>query len=83
MRPPSITAAARLALVLLSLGFAPIGCVSGGKKAAQSASSAETKTPHEEMDERLNELWEEGYGYNNPNAERIRQGLPPIPFQGE
>lgn len=22
-------------------------------------------------------LWREGYGFNNPNAERIRNGLPP------
>jgi hypothetical protein len=82
MRRPSI-AAAPLALVLLALGFALIGCVSGGRKHPPAESSAEKKPPHEEVNEQLNQLWEEGYGYNNPNADRIKQGLPPIPFHGE
>lgn len=76
MRRPFIIAAALLAL-------AQIGCVSGGRRNPQAESTAEEKTPQEEMDERLNQLWEEGYGYNNPNADRIKQGLPPIPFKGE
>jgi hypothetical protein len=83
MRRTSIAAAARFALALLSLGLAPIGCVSGGRKNPPAESSTETKPPHEEVNEQLNQLWEEGYGYNNPNAERIKQGLPPIPFHGE
>jgi outer membrane protein assembly factor BamE (lipoprotein component of BamABCDE complex) len=28
----------------------------------------------------MNDLWRQGYGFNNPNAERIRQGLPPKDF---
>jgi hypothetical protein len=27
-------------------------------------------------------LWRQGYGYNNPNNERIRQGQPPLNFDG-
>jgi hypothetical protein len=30
--------------------------------------------------EQNNTLWRQGYGFNNPNAERIRQGLPPKDF---
>ncbi len=32
--------------------------------------------------EKLNELWREGYGFNNPNADRIQKGLPPLNFDG-
>jgi len=28
----------------------------------------------------LNTLWRQGYGFNNPNPGRIRQGLPPKDF---
>lgn len=28
------------------------------------------------------QLWREGYGFNNPNPERRRQGLAPINFDG-
>jgi hypothetical protein len=41
--------------------------------------------PREErdpMDERLNELWKAGYGFNNPNNERRKKGLPPQNFDG-
>ncbi len=30
----------------------------------------------------MNEYWREGYGFNNPNADRIRQGLKPLNFDG-
>lgn len=30
----------------------------------------------------LNSNWKSGYGFNNPNAERIRQGLEPVNFDG-
>jgi hypothetical protein len=30
----------------------------------------------------MDRLWREGYGFNNPNAERIRQGLPPLDYSG-
>lgn len=28
----------------------------------------------------MDSLWKEGYGYNNPNAERIRNGEKPVGF---
>jgi|GEM_PF-5935957 len=28
----------------------------------------------------LEQLWEEGYGFNNPNYERIRKGQKPLKF---
>lgn len=28
-------------------------------------------------------LWKQGYGFNNPNPERIRQGLEPVNFNGK
>lgn len=33
-------------------------------------------------DDTLNDLWKQGYGYNNPNADRLKQGLPPVNFDG-
>lgn len=27
-------------------------------------------------------LWRQGYGFNNPNGERLREGLPPLNFDG-
>lgn len=30
----------------------------------------------------LDANWKSGYGFNNPNAERIRQGLEPVNFDG-
>ncbi len=27
-------------------------------------------------------LWKQGYGYNNPNADRLRNGEPPVNFDG-
>lgn len=31
---------------------------------------------------RNNSLWRSGYGFNNPNAERIKNGCPPVNFDG-
>lgn len=31
----------------------------------------------------MDALWKQGYGYNNPNAERIRKGLPPVSFDSD
>ena len=28
-------------------------------------------------DGKMDELWRQGYGFNNPNPDRISQGLPP------
>lgn len=33
--------------------------------------------------EELDSLWRAGYGYNNPNPERRKQGLPPVDFDGQ
>lgn len=33
-------------------------------------------------DDSLNQLWLEGHGYNNPNPERKKKGLPPLNFDG-
>lgn len=30
----------------------------------------------------MNSNWKAGYGFNNPNPERIRQGLEPLNFDG-
>jgi hypothetical protein len=34
------------------------------------------------MKEHLNDLWLEGYGFNNPNLDRIKRGEPPLNFDG-
>ena len=33
-----------------------------------------------DSDSELESLWEQGYGFNNPNAERLKKGLPPEEF---
>ena len=35
-----------------------------------------------ENEERVDELWRQGYGYNNPNVERIRNDQEPLNFDG-
>jgi hypothetical protein len=34
-----------------------------------------------EADERMNASWRQGYGFNNPNPERIRRGQQPVDFR--
>jgi hypothetical protein len=54
-------------MLLLLLGLAGLGCASRSRPPRSSADS---------------ELWRQGYGFNNPNVERARQGLPPLNFDG-
>ncbi len=35
--------------------------------------------PH---DSEIDRLWRQGYGFNNPNLERIKNGCPPVDFDG-
>jgi hypothetical protein len=35
-----------------------------------------------ERDRKVDRLWQQGYGYNNPNPNRIRDGQPPLNFDG-
>lgn len=42
-----------------------------------SALFGKERDPHKEH---FNSLWEEGYGFNNPNPQRIRDGQEPQPF---
>jgi len=37
------------------------------------------KTDHEE---RIDELWRQGYGYSNPNVDRIKNSQTPLNFDG-
>jgi hypothetical protein len=37
---------------------------------------------NEGSDDHVDRLWRQGYGYKNPNPERVRQGLPPLNFDG-
>jgi hypothetical protein len=41
-----------------------------------------SSTPKSQNEEELNRLWRAGYGFNNPNADRIRQGKEPVDFLG-
>jgi hypothetical protein len=36
----------------------------------------------EKHDSEIDRLWRQGYGFNNPNAERIRKNQPPLNFDG-
>jgi hypothetical protein len=35
------------------------------------------------LNKELDALWRAGYGFNNPNPERIKQGLPAVDFDGK
>lgn len=35
-------------------------------------------TDRDERHDPVNDLWRQGYGANNPNADRIRQNKPPV-----
>lgn len=39
-------------------------------------------TDPDSEDDSLNHLWRQGYGYNNPNPDRIRRGEAPLNFDG-
>jgi hypothetical protein len=34
------------------------------------------------LDQHTEALWQAGYGFNNPNADRARKGQPPLNFNG-
>ena len=36
-----------------------------------------------DSEERVDKLWRQGYGYNNPNPDRIRNGQDPVNFDGK
>ena len=36
-----------------------------------------------DLEARTDALWKRGYGYNNPNPERIRNGQEPLNFDGK
>jgi hypothetical protein len=55
-----------LTLLLMTATLAVLGC----------------KSDESMLDPDLNELWRAGYGYKNPNADRIRKGLPPLNMDG-
>ena len=57
----------RRCFAILSLLVATLclgGCVTGRDKSADN----------------LNTLWKQGYGFNNPNPDRIKKGLKPVDF---
>src|SRR5688572_11823453 len=35
-----------------------------------------------DRDRDVDRLWRAGYGFNNPNPDRVRNGLPPLNFDG-
>lgn len=36
-----------------------------------------------EQEQQTDSLWRQGFGYNNPNVDRIRSGQTPLNFDGE
>lgn len=53
-------------------------CALSGCRALQPEYSL-FKTDHEE---RVDELWRQGYGYSNPNVDRIKNGQTSLNFDG-
>lgn len=39
-------------------------------------------TKKKKEDTYVDQLWRAGYGYNNPNPDRKKEGLPPVDFDG-
>ncbi len=39
-------------------------------------------TTERKKDTEIDRLWRAGYGYNNPNPDRKKEGLPPVNLDG-
>lgn len=69
-------------LPLLVFLFAAI-CVAGAGCATSSDKyDSQRKETDRIYEETINGPWKAGYGFNNPNPERMKKGLPPLNFDG-
>ena len=70
----------RWVILLLLLVFASsFGCAGFSEYRRQKV---ERRRAQNQMRDSTNALWKEGYGFNNPNNDRRREGLPPVNFNG-
>lgn len=71
-------------LLLLGLGclLSSSGCAGFWEHRSREIEKREQRAVAERSDSWLDSNWKAGYGFNNPNAERIRQGLEPQSFDG-
>ena len=68
-------------LILAFMVFGGVGCSSTNRQDAQLDEPIDQPS-EEESDSMIDQLWREGYGFNNPNPERKRQGKPLLNFDG-
>ena len=78
-----------LIFIFLFLLGTSMGCVSSlERRATQTFSQyCDEQQERRRLEESRNtsqfdDLWKHGYGFNNPNPERVRQGLEPLNFDG-
>lgn len=78
-----------LIFIFLFLFGTSMGCVSAlERRATQTFSQyCDEKQERRRLEEstdtsQIDNLWKQGYGFNNPNPERVRQGLEPLNFDG-
>lgn len=67
-------------LLLTTLVF-NVGCAGFSEYRAEQSAYREQKSLDEKNDW-VDNNWRSGYGFNNPNPERVRDGLQPVNFDG-
>lgn len=69
-------------LIVFTIGTA-LATVFATANAGCSSMTPEERAAEERREaheQELNSLWRSGYGFNNPNPERRREGLEPVDF---
>ena len=74
----------RMIVVFLFALSLSVGCTSAGFKEyrAEKIALRERQAAQRSSIESIDSLWRAGFGFNNPNPERIKQGLAPQNFDG-
>jgi hypothetical protein len=67
--------------LLTMLGLGTVGC-SVDKDPTALAKHKARQQRQREIKSELNGLWRQGFGFNNPNPDRISKGLPPLNSDG-
>ena len=68
--------------VLLFALVANCGCAGFEQYRDKQNAKRERRSIAEDSFAEINNLWKQGYGFNNPNVDRIKKGLAPQNFDG-
>ena len=68
--------------VLLFASIPNCGCAGFQQYREKQTALREQRSIAEDSFAEINNLWKRGYGFNNPNVDRIKKGLAPENFDG-